>query len=882
MVDITDNIGANEEETDSEALALADILAWSEDCPEWQRDALRRLCTQGEMSEADFDELTSLCKAKGKDGIAVTGEHIPDPDSAAITVNLRAIHSAENVNALKAGERLSFDKAGLTIVYGDNGSGKSGYARVLKKVCRARVLPKDDKILPNIYAKTKGPQKAVIEFSADGHNGTHGWTADQPGDARLSSISVFDSRTANVHVDEVNDVAYTPFPMRVLERLAETCQLVKKRINAEIRELDDQTPVAISEPKSHEGTAVGKLIAGLSSKTKVQDVRDLTALDEADEARLDTLKADLGTDPAKVARRVDALRTRLDAATTAFEALQNAIGDEQVSHLAILYQAYQTARAAATAAAGDVFVEDPLPDIGSEVWRALWDAARRYSEQHAYPDVPFPFTGDTARCVLCQQELGGAAADRLSRFEHFVKDETKRKEEKALAGYHSALNALAEADVPAANIPAVVALVRDELNDAVLAQSLRRAAITMKWRLRAIRREHVRGDDAVYPAAGVWPSKAVKLHGTTLLRRITALRAEEDSEERKQMRAEYEELADREWLSVIHDDVIAEIRRRKKRAALNAVLKDTATNRITAKSGEIAERLVTNALRAQFSKEIDRFGVAGLAIELRKEKASYGVPRFRVGLMRKPDARVGEILSEGEHRCVALAAFLAELATTESRSTIVFDDPVSSLDHIHREAVADRLAEEGQNRQIIVMTHDIAFLFLLDQACRKKGTHAAFRSVTRTDEYAGFVQQDPPARAQPIEKVIEGMQKQFDNERTFYDIGDHDKWERTVDALQKRLRWTWERAVEEAVGPVIKRLSNKVETKGLAKVTTLTIDDCTEMRLAYGRCSNLLHSTADALNPPLPKPDAVKKEITVLRNWVEDIKQRQGEVGWLQ
>lgn len=871
-----------EDETGSEAQALADILAWSKDCPDWQRDALRRLCTKGELSEVDLDELTVLCKAKGKGGIALAAEHIPDPESAATAVNLKAIHSAENVNALKAGERLTFDKAGLTIVYGDNGSGKSGYARVLKKVCRARVLPKDDRILPNIYAKKTGPQKAVIEFSADGHNSTHGWTAEQPGDAHLSSISVFDSRTANVHVDEVNDVAYTPFPMRVLERLAETCQQVKKRINAEIRELDDQTPEAISEPKCHEGTAVGKLIAGLSGKTKVQDVRDLATPDDADKARLDTLKTDLGTDPAKVARRVEALKTQLDTAATAFDALQNAVSDEQMNSLTALHQALETARAAATAAAGDVFADDPLPDIGSEVWRALWEAARRYSEHLAYPEAPFPFTSDAARCVLCQQELDAAAANRLNRFENFVNDETKRKEEQAAAEYEAALDALAEADVPAADIPSVVALVRDELNDNTLAQSVRRAAVTLKWRLCAIRREHTRGDDAVYPAADAWPAEAVNVHSTALAARITALRAEDESDERKQMRAEYEELADREWLAVIQDDVVAEISRRKKRAALNALVKDTATNRITTKSREIAERLVTNALRAQFSKEIDKFRVAGLAIELRKEKTSYGVPHFRVSLMRKPDARVGEILSEGEHRCVALAAFLAELATTESRSAIVFDDPVSSLDHMHREAVTDRLAEEGRHRQIIVLTHDIAFLFLLDQACREKGTHAAFRSVTRTDEHAGFVQQDPPARAQPIEKVIDGMQKQFDNEKCFYDNGDHDRWERTVDALQKRLRWTWERAVEEAVGPVIKRLSNKVETKGLAKVTTLTIDDCTEMRQAYGRCSTLLHSTADALNLPLPKPDAVQNEITALRTWVEDIKQRQSKIEWLQ
>ena len=67
----------------------------------------------------------------------LAADHIPDPDAAAMAVTLRAIRGAENVNALKPGERLTFDKAGLTVVYGDNGSGKSGYARILKKVSRA-------------------------------------------------------------------------------------------------------------------------------------------------------------------------------------------------------------------------------------------------------------------------------------------------------------------------------------------------------------------------------------------------------------------------------------------------------------------------------------------------------------------------------------------------------------------------------------------------------------------------------------------------------------------------------------------------------------------------------------------------------------------------
>ena len=103
-----------------------------------------------------------------------------------------------------------------------------------------------------------------------------------------------------------------------------------------------------------------------------------------------------------------------------------------------------------------------------------------------------------------------------------------------------------------------------------------------------------------------------------------------------------------------------------------------------------------------------------------------------------------------------------------------------------------------------------------------------------------------------------------------------------MDALQKRLRWTWERAVEEAISPVFKRMSKKVETKGLSKITALTMHDCTGMRKAYGRCSTLLHSAPDTLSPALPKPEAVQNEVAALRNWVANVKQRQDNIDVLQ
>ena len=878
MTDPTEITIEGSHDTDSETAALQEILVWSKDCPTWQRDALRRLCTTGDLSDADIRDLTSLCKARDQRGIVLAAEHIPDPQSVTATVNLRAIRGAENINALKDNELLTFDKQGLTVIYGDNGSGKSGYVRVLKNVCRARMPRGDGAIVPNIYSTTPRPQKAIIDFSVGGQHATYCWTGQQERDMFLDSISVFDSRTANVHVNSLNDVAYTPFPMLLLEKLVDVCQKVKESIKEEIRALDSQTPEAISNPQCDAETAVGKVISQIDDTSSEQAIVRLATLSETDRLRLQELKHDLQEASTTSASRLDTVKNRLDTLTRQFERLEQLLTEEKVNELVDQHRIYQSAVAAAKVAASNAFATEPLPNIGSEVWRALWEAARRYSEQQVYPEKQFPHTENGARCVLCQQSLDSEAAQRLERFEDFIKDTTKRKEEEAHKVYKSVLDELKSADVPIRQLPQFAAVVANDAGDQQLARSVRRAAVTIKWRLRSIRREHLRGNDAILAVANAWPSEAVRAHCTALCERIKVIRSEDNSDERNSMRAELKELEGRVWLSVVKDDVLSEVWRKRRRTVLGAALKDTATNRITLMSDSIAERLVTQRLRAQFSKEVGKLGLTELAIELSKVKASYGGPRFRVSLERNPDVRVGEILSEGEHRCVALAAFLAELAATDARSAIVFDDPVSSLDHMHREAVADRLAEESHQRQVIVLTHDIAFLFLLEQACREKNVHVAFRSVIRTDEHAGLVQQDPPVRAQTIGKILSGMQSQLDNERVFYENGEHNKWERTVDSMQKRLRATWERAVEEAISPVVRRLSNRVDTRGLGKVTVLTMEDCVWMREAYGRCSTLLHSSANTLNLPIPGPDVIQHEISTLQDWVESVKDRQKEV----
>ncbi len=94
-------------------------------------------------------------------------------------------------------------------------------------------------------------------------------------------------------------------------------------------------------------------------------------------------------------------------------------------------------------------------------------------------------------------------------------------------------------------------------------------------------------------------------------------------------------------------------------------------------------------------------------VELQEAGGERGALYHKIILTRTPGIDVPKVVSEGEARCLSIAVFFAELSTTEDLSAILFDDPVSSLDHKWRSNVAKRFVEEAQSRQVIVFTHDI-------------------------------------------------------------------------------------------------------------------------------------------------------------------------------
>lgn len=118
---------------------LQEILRWSKTIPAWQSDAVARLLSKQSLDEQDLDDLYALLKVAhgiadetGRTARPLAEDQIPVPVASTTKVVLQAITNLQNVNAIASTVRVPIAPTGLTVIYGDNGSGKSGYSRVLR------------------------------------------------------------------------------------------------------------------------------------------------------------------------------------------------------------------------------------------------------------------------------------------------------------------------------------------------------------------------------------------------------------------------------------------------------------------------------------------------------------------------------------------------------------------------------------------------------------------------------------------------------------------------------------------------------------------------------------------------------------------------------
>lgn len=465
-----------DQETLTENLAFADLLVWSAQRPVWQRDALRRLVQNGSLDSEDIDSLVALCLDPKLPHEPLSEAHVSTQVTVGDPVAILRIENPTGINALASNQTLDFARNGVTIIYGDNGSGKSGYVRVLKHACRSRDSGR--KILRDVEGASATPQAATIAFARGAIEESFAWKPELAGHADLSSVSIFDSRSANIHVEKTNAVAYIPQPMQVLEALAVACDQIKEKLDAQLQVIAAKTPLAIKSPQLSADTAAGVFVRSLSAKSNVAQLELLAKLTDADTHRLSTLETDLAQDPKRAVATISNKKTRYDEGTAKLRRLVEASSKSAFASRNALKADQDTKAEAAKLASEVLFAASPLPDVGKETWQKLWDAARKYSDDVAYPEKVFPDAkGENELCVLCQQPLGQDAIDRRVTFESFIKGSTKAEEVTAKKVYSDAIAKAGAARLNVQVIRQLANMIATEIGNTELAKTIRSCGI---------------------------------------------------------------------------------------------------------------------------------------------------------------------------------------------------------------------------------------------------------------------------------------------------------------------------------------------------------------------------------------------------------------------
>lgn len=260
---------------------LKELSSWASTLPFWEQLALEKIVTKGVFSDADCDEclqylledaeLTPHKSIRPSLSLSQLAENqTTKPSQPTI---LRKLSNLQNINALVSGQTLTFGPQ-LTIVFGANGSGKSGYARLIATAAFTR---SDKEVLRDIHQPSNPAQElsADIEILENGTSRTVHYTVGQRLQ-ELASFYVFDSTSVRSHLTRSHQVSFSPAGLSLLTMLANATEQVRAKLQSVINQKAQvnhfremfvgitRVSIALAELDSNSNTTVLREFANLT------------------------------------------------------------------------------------------------------------------------------------------------------------------------------------------------------------------------------------------------------------------------------------------------------------------------------------------------------------------------------------------------------------------------------------------------------------------------------------------------------------------------------------------------------------------------------------------------------------------------------------------
>lgn len=678
---------------------------WATKLKSWQRAVLAHAIKSRVLSEEQVeevyrrflhDEKLQETEAPAEIAVDVTGR-----PAEALTTQLRLeqIDEIDGVNALPKGAILTFGPA-LTIIYGRNGAGKSGFARLIANACFSRHKPS---ILGNIYEDRNsisptaklhiaidGARQKPILFSADLEH------------ADLRRISFFDTAVARQHVSGTAPFEFKPAGFDIFPEMARVYGLLASRLEADIVKRTRNTK--FSDSFIGDETEVSKAASSISASTDLSPIRTLAVYGPTEKARLEEVDRQLtalkSSSQKDILAALRQARSDIGLLATKLPEAQEAFSSAKAAARTALSDEAKKAAEATAAMGSEQFKRSFFTAVGTPEWQAFGKSAHALARRES---AEYP--AETDRCLLCERPFDEESRTHVTALLAFVEGDAQRAAEKAAVTIQTEITTLQNIDL---NFFAEGSRVRehvrrlDPTTEVALEDLVTSATDVRESTLGALR--------ARTSCTGAIDTSSAEHAVAELLKRIDAdimrLQTEDHSKAIAALQLEHQTLRHREVLTQLFPSIEMYVSDAKWCAKAERAKGALNPRTITDKEKELSGQIISVSYRARLSNECEALDCI-LPIELQTVGQKGKTIR---SLSMKGGYQPEIILSEGEQKAVALADFLTEVGLNPINAGIVLDDPVTSQDHERKALIAKRLAAEAKQRQVIVFTHDLPFL----------------------------------------------------------------------------------------------------------------------------------------------------------------------------
>ena len=831
---------------------IEEIKDWIAELGYWEQYLANRILNGQTITDVEiksaykyFLEDAGLKKKEGdRIEIKVPGQKKTNVDIK--DLQLKEIIGISGVNALKEDQSIPISK-NLTIVYGDNGAGKSGYIRILNN---AFVSRGDTHIEPNIHliGKTKTP-RCNFKFANEKTQYELRYP-DNLDSYEFACFAVFDSASVIAHLSSEDEIQFLPNGIAFFNSLSLVVEKVQELLESEILK---NTPSNSFDLYFNKPTSIKVLIENLNANSDLDALRAKAELSAVESKKLETLEAKLlelkKTDAKKKVKKLIETKELIKELGEGFEEINEHFTVKTINIYKALIQKQNDNKELSSKEGITRFDSNILRNVGSKEWKNLISVAREYAESQHEDLNHYPSKNDV--CLLCQQPLPIEAKNLFEAYWNYLASTAENELKEINKEIQKVENTLSELEIRLLEKNSVLHEWLSENFKTELDKWLEQLGSVDKLRKQIINSLKLKKWPLTFKPNQL-ELRPIKSICRFLDEKIAELKEVEIDRKIRSVETEINELKDRKKLGPLLSGIEDHVS--KLRWASKASRKVISTRHITSKQSELFAIFVTQEYAEVFNSECEKLNANfGIEISQRGKKGSTLKQLILKG--RSPIS----ILSEGEQRAISMADFLTEIQIGEKNKGIIFDDPVNSLDHTRRQIIAERFVEESKNRQVIVFTHDITFMLALQRLSDEQSVECVVSTLRRIGNTPGIIVASLPWPACNVNERIKRLNEMVQECKKIEKSSNPDDYYFEAKKWCGLLRETWERGIEELLfNDSIQRFSPGIQTKRLEKAKFST-SYYKEIEKGMAQCSDWVHDQSSAIN--LPAPSTTKLEL---------------------